>query len=52
VLKIHDMRSLLKCIWFVRRTAVQTAVHVIATGVLIALLAGIAMKLRWFRTNP
>ena len=38
VLTIHDMRSLLECIQFVRRTAVQTAVHVITTGVLIALL--------------
>ena len=52
VLTIHDMRSLLECIQFVRRTAVQTAVHVITTGVLIALLVGIAMKLRWFGPNP
>jgi len=44
-------RSLLECISFVRRTAVQTAVHVITTGVLIALLTGIAMKLRWFGPN-
>ena len=48
VLTIHDMRSLLECIQFVRRTAV----HVITTGVLIALLTGIAMKLRWFGPNP
>ena len=33
-------------------TAVQTAVHVIITGVLIALLTGIAMKLRWFGLSP
>jgi Family of unknown function (DUF6127) len=52
VLTIHDMRSLLECIQFVRRTAVQTAVHVITTGVLIALLVGIATKLRWFGPNP
>jgi hypothetical protein len=52
VLTIHDMRSLLECIQFVRRTAVQTAVHVITTGALIALLTGIAMKLRWFGPNP
>ena len=52
VLTIHDMPSLLECISFVRRTAVQTAVHVITTGVLIALLTGIAMQLRWFGTNP
>ena len=37
VLTIHDMRSLLECIQFVRHTAVQTAVHVITTGVLNAL---------------
>jgi hypothetical protein len=52
VLTIHDMRSLLECIQFVRLTAVQTAVNAITTGVLVALLAGIAMKLRWFGPNP
>ena len=52
VLTIHDMHSLLECIQFVRSTAVQTAVHVITTVVLIALLTGIAMKLRWFGPNP
>ena len=52
MLTIHDMRSLLECIQFVRRTAVQTAVHVITTGILIALLTGIAMKLRSFGPNP
>ena len=36
----------------VRRTAVQTAVHVITTGLLIALLVGIATKLRWLGPNP
>ena len=52
VLTIHDMRSLLECVSFVRRTAVQTAVHVITTGVLIALLTGIVMKLRLFGPDP
>ena len=53
VLTIHDMRSLFfDCIGFVRRTAVQTAVHVITTGILIALLTGIAIKLRWFGPSP
>ena len=47
VLTIHDMRSLLECIQLV-----QTAMHVITTGVLIALLVGIATKLRWFGPNP
>jgi Family of unknown function (DUF6127) len=32
VLTIHDMRSLLECISFVRRTAVQIAVHVTVYG--------------------
>jgi hypothetical protein len=45
-------QSLLECIQFVRRTAVQTAVHMITSAVLAALLAGIAMKLRWFGPNP
>ena len=52
VLTIHDMQSLLECIQFVRRTAVQTAVHVITAGVLVAMLTGIAMKLKWFGSNP
>ena len=51
VLTIHDMRSLLECIQFVRRTAVQTAVHAITTATVIALLTWIAMKLRWFGPN-
>ena len=38
-LDIRDLRSLLDCIRFVRRTAVQTAVHLITTGVMLALLA-------------
>ena len=50
-LTIRDMRSLLECIQFVRRTAVQAAVHVITTATLIVLLTGIAMKLRWFGPN-
>ena len=51
-LTIHDIRSLLECIQLVRRTAVETAVNFITTGVLIALLTGIAIKLRWFGPNP
>jgi hypothetical protein len=43
---------LVECISFVRRTAVQTAVNVITIDVLIALLAGIAVKLRWFGPGP
>jgi hypothetical protein len=36
----------------VRRTSVQMAVNVVTTGALIALLTGIAMKMRWFGPNP
>jgi len=45
---IRDLRSLLASIRFVRRTAVQTAVRMITTGVILALLAGIAVKLKVF----
>lgn len=51
-LDIRDLRSLLDCIRFVRRTAVQTAVHLLTTGVMLALLAGIAIKLRIFGGGP
>jgi hypothetical protein len=49
---LHNAEVAARLHQFVRRTAVQTAVHVITTGVLVALLAGIAMKLRWFAPNP
>jgi hypothetical protein len=45
---IRDLRSLLASIRFVRRTAVRTAVRMITTGVILALLAGIAVKLKVF----
>jgi len=47
-LDIRDLRALIECIRFVRRTAVQTAVRLITTGVLLALIAGVAIKLRLF----
>jgi len=47
-LDIRDLRSLLDCIRLVRRTAMQTAVRMITTGVMLALLAGIAIKLKIF----
>lgn len=47
-LDIRDLRSLLASIRFVRRTAVQTTVHIVTTGIILALLAGIALKLRIF----
>ncbi len=44
-LDIRDLRCLLDCLRLVRRTAMQTAVRMITTGVMLALLAGIAIKL-------
>tara|TARA_R110002096_G_scaffold9455_6_gene37355 strand:+ start:1742 stop:2032 length:291 start_codon:yes stop_codon:yes gene_type:complete len=51
-LDIRDLRSLLDCLRFVRRTAVQTTVHLITTGLILAMLAGVAIKLRIFGTGP
>ncbi len=47
-LDIRDLRGLLASIRFVRRTDVQTTVHIITTGVILALLAGITLKLKVF----
>jgi len=44
--RLHD------CIRLVRRTAMQTAVRMITTGVMLALLAGIAIKLKIFGGSP
>lgn len=49
---LRDLRALLDCIRFVRRTAVQTTVHLITTGIILALLAGIALKLKIFGSAP
>ena len=51
-LDIRDLRSLLDGIRLVRRTAMQTAVRMITTGVMLALLAGIAIKLKIFGGAP
>jgi hypothetical protein len=51
-LDIRDLRALLDAIRFVRRAAVQSAVHLITTGVILALLAGIAIKLKIFGSAP
>jgi hypothetical protein len=45
-LDIRDLRSLLECLRFVRRTAVQTSVRIITTGAMLALLAEIAISSR------
>ncbi|MEF9600904.1 DUF6127 family protein [Paracoccus sp. PXZ] len=51
-LDIHDLRCLLDVIRLVRRTVLQTAVRLITTGILLALLAGIALKLKIFGGGP
>jgi len=51
-LDIRDLRSLVDCIRLVRRTAMQTAVRMITTGVILALLAGIVIKLKIFGGAP
>lgn len=51
-LDIRDIRSLLECIRLARRTAVQTSVRMITTGIILALLAGIAIKLKIFGGSP
>ena len=51
-LDIRDLRSLLDCVRFVRRTAVQTTVHIITTGLILAMLAGVALKLKIFGGGP
>ncbi len=45
---IHDLRTLLESLRMARRTAWQTVVRVLTTGLLLALIAGIAMKLKFF----
>lgn len=49
---IRDLRSLLGCMRLAKHTAVQTAVRLITTGILIALMAGVAVKLKLFGTSP
>lgn len=45
---IRDPRSMLAGLRLVLRTTVQTTVRLITAGVLMALIAGIAIKLRLF----
>ncbi|EEW24059.1 DUF6127 family protein [Rhodobacter ferrooxidans] len=51
-LDIRDLRSLLEVLRFARRTAVQTAVRMFTTSIMLALLAGIAIKLKVFSGGP
>ena len=45
---VHDLRSLLSALRLVRTTAIQTAVRMIVTGVLLVLVAGLAIRLKLF----
>lgn len=45
---IHDLRTLLDSLRIARRTAWQTIVRLLTTGLLLALIAGIAVKLKLF----
>ena len=49
---IRDLRSLLAGFRLARRTAVQTTVRILTTGILIALMAGFAIKLKLFGPTP
>ncbi|MGB5948961.1 MAG: DUF6127 family protein [Parvibaculum sp.] len=49
---IRDLRSLLAGFRLAKQTAVQTAVRILTTGILLALMAGIAIKLKLFGPSP
>ena len=51
-LDIRDLRSFMDCVRFVGRTAVQTTVHLITNGLILAMLAGVALKLKIFGSGP
>lgn len=48
---IRDLRSLLDSIRVVRRTALQTFARMLTTALIIALIAGIAVKFKLFGTQ-
>ena len=45
---IRDLRSLLGAVRIAKRTAWQTVVRLITTGLILALIAGLAIKLKLF----
>ena len=49
---IRDLRSLLGSLRLTKRTAVQTTLRLITTGILLALMASIAIKLKLFGNGP
>ena len=46
--EIRELRSLLSALQMARRTALKTIVRIMTTGILIALLMGLALKLKIF----
>jgi len=51
-LDIRDLRSMLDLLRLVRRTDVQTVVRAFTTAILLALLAGVAIKFKVFGNGP
>lgn len=49
---IHDLRAILDSLRLIRRTALQTVVRLLTTALLLALLAGAAIKLRIIGGGP
>ena len=47
-LDIRDLRSLLGALRIARHTAWQTVVRLVTTGLILALIAGVALKLKFF----
>ncbi len=47
-LDIRDLRALLEGIRLMRRTAAQTIIRMLTAGLILTLLAGIALKLKLF----
>ena len=47
-LDIRDLRALLEGIRLMRRTAAQTVIRILTAGLILTLLAGLALKLRLF----
>jgi len=45
---IHDLRTLLESLRMARRTAWQTTVRLLTTGLLLALIAGVTVRLKLF----
>jgi len=47
-LDIRELRSLLQALRFAKTTALKTVIRIITTGLLLALMAGMAIKFKLF----